>query len=211
MIDGRLTLLLFRGDHEMVEQKVLDGLGAITARPAQEAEIQEAMGASPGSLGAVGVSGLPIVADNQLKGRKNMTTGADTDGVHLRGVNIERDIEVDKWVDLRLVKSGERCINCGSQLTIQRGVEVGHIFKLGYTYTKAFNVNLLGRDGKPFQPIMGCYGIGVERAIAAAVEKHHDTRASSGPLHCALSMSHIVPLNADNDEVWVLPTFSTKN
>jgi prolyl-tRNA synthetase len=201
MIDGKLTLVLLRGDHELIEQKLLDGTAAISARPAQEDEIKAALGASPGSLGAVGVHHIPVVADLQLKGRMNMATGANSDGVHVRGVNVDRDIDVSQWMNLRRVQAGESCPNCGAPLQIQRGIEVGHIFKLGYKYTEALDVNVLGPDGQTFKPIMGCYGIGVERALAAAVEKHHDDKGIIWPVSIAPFQVAVLPLNADNDEV----------
>lgn len=201
VIDGNLTLVLMRGDHELMEQKLLDGMAAINARPAQEDEIKDALGASPGSLGAVGVTSIPVVADLALKDRRNMTTGANTDDVHLRGVDVERDISVGQWLDLRRVKAGEACPVDGAPLEVTRGVEVGHIFKLGYTYTDAFDVKVLGPDGQPVKPIMGCYGIGVERAMAAVAERHHDDKGLMWPLSIAPFHVAVVPLNADDDAV----------
>ncbi|MGW0658952.1 proline--tRNA ligase [Streptodolium elevatio] len=174
VLDGQITLVLMRGDHNLVEQKLLDLTAARTARPAQPDEIREALGASPGSLGAVGVTAHPVIADDALRGRTGMATGANKDGVHLRGVDVERDITVARWADLREVQAGESCPVCGTALEVVRTVEVGHIFKLGRKYTEALGVTVLGPDGTRVTPIMGCYGIGVERAIAAIVEAHHD-------------------------------------
>ncbi|NIV55383.1 MAG: proline--tRNA ligase, partial [Actinobacteria bacterium] len=115
--------VLLRGDHELMEQKLIDGLGTEHVRPAQADEIREALGADPGSLGAVGVSDLRIVADPALRGRVNMVTGANEDDWHLRGVDIERDIAVDDWLDLRLVNEGEGCPRCDGALTIRRMIE----------------------------------------------------------------------------------------
>ncbi|HZM80135.1 MAG TPA: proline--tRNA ligase [Candidatus Limnocylindrales bacterium] len=174
VVDNRLTLVLLRGDHALVEQKLIDTLKAAEVRPAQPGEIREALGALPGSLGAVGVTDLPVVADEALRGRVGMATGANQDDVHLKNVNVERDIRVDVWTDLREVTAGEPCPRCGSPLDVERTVEVGHIFKLGRKYTEAFGVSVLGPGGERITPIMGCYGIGVERALAAVVETHHD-------------------------------------
>jgi prolyl-tRNA synthetase len=181
VLDGKLTLVLMRGDHALEEQKLIDATGAVVVRPAEAEEIFAALGAHPGSLGAVGVTGLPILADSALQGRAGMTTGANTDDVHLRGVEVARDIEVGHWADLRAAEEGEPCIRCGGPLSVIKGIEVGHIFKLGYKYTDAFDTIVSGPDGKPVRPIMGCYGIGVERAMAACIEVHHDDKGIVWP------------------------------
>jgi prolyl-tRNA synthetase len=130
VVAGEVTLVLLRGDHPLAEQKLADACGVGEVRPAHHDEIREALGASPGSLGAVGVTGLPVVADLALRGRRDMTTGANTDEVHLTGVDIVRDIAVVRWADLREVTAGEPCPACGTRLEIVRAIEVGHIFKL---------------------------------------------------------------------------------
>jgi prolyl-tRNA synthetase len=176
VLDDRLTLALMRGDHALVEQKLLDATGAATVRPARPEEIVDALGASPGSLGAVGVDTerLPVIADEALRGRRDMSTGANIDGVHLRGVDVARDVPVGRWADLREVVAGEACVNCGTALEVVRTIEVGHIFKLGTKYTEVLDVRVLGPGGERITPIMGCYGIGVERAMAAVIETNHD-------------------------------------
>jgi prolyl-tRNA synthetase family II len=116
VVDDQLTLVLLRGDHGLVEQKLIDALGAVSIRPAAADEIVEALGASPGSLGGVGVTDLPIVADLALQGRSGMSTGANRDNVHLSGVEVARDIPVGRWADLREVVAGEACARCGSAL-----------------------------------------------------------------------------------------------
>jgi prolyl-tRNA synthetase len=177
------VIALLRGDQQLHETKLADALGATEVRPAHPEEIRDLMGAAAGSLGGVGVKqkakaagrDLRIVADNALKGRTNMTTGANKDEHHLRGVDIERDIEVDQWVDLRMVQSGERCPKCeAGTLDVAKALEVGHIFKLGTKYSVSMGANVLTQDGKEVPLIMGCYGIGVERIMAAAIELHHD-------------------------------------
>lgn len=203
VVDSQLTLVLLRGDFELVEQKLLDATGATAVRPATPDEIKPALGAMPGSLGAVGVTDLPIIADSDLKGRYNMTTGANTDDVHVRNVDIERDIKVNKWASLRLVKQGEACPLDGAPLGVVHTVEIGHIFKLGDRYTREtdFDMTVLGADGSKIRPIMGCYGIGVERALAAVVEQNHDEKGIVWPVAIAPFHVAVVPLNADNDEV----------
>jgi prolyl-tRNA synthetase len=181
VLDGKLTLVLLRGDHALEEQKLIDATGAVSVRPAEAGEIFAALGAHPGSLGAVGVTGPPILADHALTGRSGMTTGANADDVHLRGVDVARDIKVGQWADLRAAEEGEPCLRCGNPLKVIKGIEVGHIFKLGYKYTDAFDITVSGPEGKPVRPVMGCYGIGVERAMAACVEVHHDEKGIAWP------------------------------
>ncbi|HEX3707054.1 MAG TPA: proline--tRNA ligase [Mycobacteriales bacterium] len=182
VLDGQVTLVLLRGDHALEEQKLIDATGAVAVRPAEAGEIFDELGAHPGSLGAVGVlADLPVIADQALKGRSGMTTGANTDDVHLRGVDVARDINVGQWADLRAAEEGEPCVRCGNPLTVIKGIEVGHIFKLGYKYSDAMQLSVLGPDGKPVKPVMGCYGIGVERAMAACIEVHHDGKGIVWP------------------------------
>jgi prolyl-tRNA synthetase len=197
-LDGTLTLVLLRGDHALHEQKLVDATGAVTIRPAQPEEIRDALGALPGSLGAVGVTDHPIIADEALRGRRGMYTGANADDTHLRGVDVERDINVGQWADLREATAGEPCINCGHGLEVERGIEVGHIFKLGYKFTDAIGISVSGPDGKPVRPIMGCYGIGVERAMAAIIEVHYDEKGIIWP--AAVAPFEVVVVIAQQDD-----------
>jgi prolyl-tRNA synthetase len=184
-LDGVLTLVLLRGDHALHEQKLIDATGATAIRPAQPEEIRDALGALPGSLGAVGVTDYPIIADEALRGRRGMFTGANVDDTHLRGVDVERDINVGRWADLREAAAGDPCVNCGHGLEVERGIEVGHIFKLGYKYSDAMEIRVSGPDGKPLKPVMGSYGIGVERAMATIVEVHNDEKGIVWPVTVA--------------------------
>jgi prolyl-tRNA synthetase len=200
VIGGEVTLVLLRGDHPLAEQKLADTIEAGDFRPAQPDEIREALGASPGSLGAVGVTGLPIIADLALRGRKNMTTGANIDDMHLTGVDVERDIQVGRWADLREVRAGEPCPRCGAPLEILRAIEVGHIFKLGGKYTTVLGVSVLGQDGQSIIPLMGCYGIGVERAMAAIAEVHHDDAGLRWPVQVAPAEVTVVLLSPKDEQ-----------
>ena len=152
-------------------------------RTAHAEEIRELLGAGAGSLGGVGARDrakeakfeLLIIADLALKDRRNMTTGANKDDHHLRGVDIERDIKPDQWADLRGVASGENCPRCETgTLEVFKAMEIGHIFKLGTKYSESMGASVLTQDGKPTPIVMGSYGIGVERIITAAIEQHHD-------------------------------------
>jgi prolyl-tRNA synthetase len=195
VINDQLTLVLLRGDHPLADQKLTDATGATSLRPAQPDEIVAALGASPGSLGAVGVTNLPVIADLALQGRTNMTTGANTDDFHLSGVDAGRDITVATWADLREVAAGEPCPRCGTPLEVISAVEVGHIFKLGSKYTTALGVSVLGPDGTAVTPVMGCYGIGVERAMAAVAEVHHDDAGLTWPVQVAPAEASVILLS----------------
>jgi prolyl-tRNA synthetase len=200
-LDGVLTLVLLRGDHALHEQKLIDATGATAIRPAQPEEIRDALGALPGSLGAVGVTDYPIIADEALRGRRGMFTGANVDDTHLRGVDVERDINVGRWADLREAAAGDPCVNCGHGLEVERGIEVGHIFKLGYKYSDAMEIRVSGPDGKPLKPVMGSYGIGVERAMATIVEVHNDERGIVWPVTVAPFEVVVVIAQQDDREV----------
>jgi prolyl-tRNA synthetase len=184
-IDGspHPVLVLVRGDHQLHETKLADNLHATAVRPAHPEEIRDLLGASAGSLGGVGAKAkarasnqeLRIIADNALKNRRNMTTGANKDDHHLRGVDPNRDIEIDEWLDLRTVEAGEGCPRCESGvLEVFKAMEIGHIFKLGTKYSESMGATVLAQDGKEVPIIMGSYGIGVERIITATVEQQHD-------------------------------------
>src|SRR5260370_15114345 len=184
-IDGEAVpvLVLLRGDHQLHETKLADSLGATTVRPAHPEEIRDLLGASAGSLGGVGAKekaramnrDLKIVADAALKNRRNMTTGANRDDHHLRGVNISRDIRIDEWLELRAVESGEGCPRCTiGVLEVYKAMEIGHIFKLGTKYSESIGATVLTQDGKEVPILMGVFGIGVERILTAAIEQQHD-------------------------------------
>jgi prolyl-tRNA synthetase family II len=201
VIKGQLTLVLLRGDHPLADQKLIDATAAADIRPAQPEEIRAALGASPGSLGAVGVTDLPVIADLALRGRRNMTTGANTDDVHLTGVDVNRDIVVSTWADLREASAGEPCPRCGTPLELVQAIEVGHIFKLGRKFTTALGVSVLGPDGSSIVPLMGCYGIGVERAMAAIAEVHHDEAGLKWPVQVAPAEVTVIMVSVKDEVV----------
>ena len=200
VVDSQLTLILLRGDHPFLEQKFIDITGAADLRPATGEEIRSALGASPGSLGAVGVENLPIYADLALQGRAGMATGANIDDVHYLGVDVQRDIVVNKWVDVRGILEGEPCIDCGGPLTITRCIEAGHIFKLGRRYAEAMGTTVLDSEGQSRTLTMGSYGIGVERAMAAVAETHHDENGLIWPMSIAPYEVVITLLKTDHTD-----------
>ena len=199
-VDGVLTLIMLRGDHPFLEQKFVDATGAVEVVPADGDEIRAAMGASPGSLGAVGVTDLRIYADEALRGRSGMTTGANDDDVHLQGVDVDRDVAVDHWVDVRGILDGEACASCGAPLRVARCIEAGHIFKLGRRYSEAMGVTVLDAEGANRVPTMGSYGIGVGRAMAAVAETHHDENGLVWPMSVAPYEVVLTVVKVDHEE-----------
>ena len=185
MVDGELSLILLRGDHQFQEQKFRDSTSAVEIAPAEEETIKKALGASPGSLGAVGIDGIKTFADPSLKGRSGMTTGANEDDFHLSGVDVDRDIKVDQWVDVRSIADGEGCPSCSNPLRVVRCIEAGHIFKLGRKYSEAMGVSVLDSEGNSQIPTMGSYGIGVGRAMAAIAETCCDDSGLIWPISVA--------------------------
>lgn len=197
VLDGQVTLALVRGDHQLNIQKLIDSTGAIEVRPATPEEAKENLGAMPGSLGAVGVDNLPIIADEALRGRTNMTTGANEDDWHYRGVDIERDITTGSWADLREVSKGEACPRCGTALDVIRCVEAGHIFKLGEEYAEKIGVHVTDADGNRRPVVMGSYGIGIGRNMATVAETHHDENGLRWPVAVAPYEAVITVLKLD--------------
>ncbi len=199
MADSKLVLILMRGDDQLNEAKLTGALGTANFRPGEAEEIVAALGAHPGSLGAVTSTiktpGLVIYADERLREAADMTTGANEDGFHLRHVAIGRDIAVTRWADLRLVQIGEPCVKCGQPLKVQRAIEVGHVFKLGTKYSEALHALFLDESGKQQPCIMGCYGIGVTRTLQAVIEQSNDANGIVWPISVGPYTVCITPLN----------------
>jgi prolyl-tRNA synthetase len=198
MLDEEPALLLLRGDHTLNETKLADATGAQAYRPGRPEEIQALLGALPGSLGAVQITNVRVIADRALTGRFNMTTGANRDDYHMRGVSLARDIQVGQWADLRTVASGEGCPNCEAQLRVDKAIEVGHIFKLGTKYSDTMGAHVLTAEGKEVPIVMGSYGIGVGRILAAAAELYHDADGLMLPLSIAPFEVIVTPANMND-------------
>jgi prolyl-tRNA synthetase len=193
-VKTRPVIVLLRGDHTLNEAKLVTALDGKEFRPMHEEEIQRVFMSPAGYLGPVKVpalaagaqqlgsvtqaiilDALPLMfADTALKGRKNLVTGANKENYHLKNVTPLRDFHPTEWVDLRNVAAGEGCPNCGGELVVGKAMEIGHIFKLGYKYSKSMGATVLDKDGKEVTPIMGSYGIGVERILTAAIEQNND-------------------------------------
>jgi prolyl-tRNA synthetase len=203
-------LALLRGDHPLNEVKLSnaaarlvndDGWKQTAIRPAHPDEIAGLMGAQAGSLGAVGVTKLRVLSDEALRGRRNMTTGANEDDFHLRGVSVERDIQVAAWIDLRNVAAGDGCPRCDGVLRVAKALEVGHIFKLGTKYSNSMGARVLTSEGRETPIVMGCYGIGVERILAAAIEIHHDEAGIIFPITISPYQVVVTPLNVKDSDL----------
>ncbi len=192
--DGQPLLIMMRGDHQLSETKLADLTKAKEIRPAQQAEIVAWFGANPGSLGPVGISGLRILADTALQERRNMIAGANRDDYHLRNVTPGKDFQAE-YADLRQVAAGDPCTQCGTPVELFKAVELGHIFKLGYRYSEPMNLRVLGEDGKEITPIMGSYGIGIERILSCGIELFHDKDGITLPLPIAPFSVVITPVN----------------
>ena len=171
--NGKAVLVLVRGDHQLSEAKFGAVIGDPAFRPARPDEIREAFGADAGSLGPVGISGISILADRALSGRRNMIAGANRNDYHLRNVTPGEDFQA-VFHDLRQVEAGDACSGCGAPLEIRKTVEIGHIFKLGYRYSESMGLRVTTEGGAEAAPIMGSYGIGIERILSAAIELYHD-------------------------------------
>jgi prolyl-tRNA synthetase len=179
---ARPVIVLVRGDHSLNEAKLSTAIGGKEFRPMQLAEIEQVFHSPAGYLGPVklpvavnATDSLPLLlADHALKGRKNLIAGANKEDYHLKNITPGRDFQPTEWLDLRNAAAGEGCPRCGNPLQVGKAMEIGHIFKLGYKYAKTLGATVLDKDGKEIMPIMGCYGIGVDRILAAALEQNND-------------------------------------
>jgi prolyl-tRNA synthetase len=188
MAGERPVLALVRGDDRLSEEKLVTALGE-AYRPMTDAEIRSVFGAGGGSIGPVAVT-VDILADETLR-EGQFVAGANRDGWHLRGVQAGRDYN-PSFADIRQAKEGDACVLCGGKLVEQTAIELGHIFKLGTFYSEPFGANFLDEDGKEKPLVMGSYGIGPGRTMAAIVEQHHDEKGIAWPAAVAPYDVHVV-------------------
>ncbi len=199
--DDKLVVVLLRGNDQLNEVKLTNFLGADFLRPATNDEAKQYLGADFGSLGPVGISeDLQVLADLDVKAMANVSVGANEDGYHYINVNLNRDFKVDEFVDLRTVNEGELSPDGQGTLKFTRGIEIGHIFKLGTRYTEAMDAQILDENGRQKPIIMGCYGIGVSRLLSAIVEQHCDEHGMIWPKEIAPFDIHVVPINMKKAE-----------
>jgi prolyl-tRNA synthetase len=192
---GRLVFVAIRGDAQVNEAKLLAALGASSIVPASEALIRSS-GAVPGYASPVGMHDATVVADLSAQS-PNLVGGANREGYHLRNVNLQRDYQADIVADIALVQAGASCPLCGARLDERRGIEVGNIFKLGLKYSRPLRAHYLDEHGQEHPMVMGSYGFGVSRMLAAVAELHHDERGLRWPASLAPFAVHLVVLGAD--------------
>jgi len=186
-----------RGDMDVNEVKLAAALKAGEVGLASDTDVIRLTNAPVGFAGPVGLSTLPIIVDNTVAGLTDAVTGALEKDLHYRHVAYGRDFEGWMLTDVRTVKSGDRCPQCGNELYIKMGNELGHIFKLGYKYSRSMNVSYLDENGKSQIPTMGCYGIGVDRTLASVIEEHHDEAGIVWPVSVAPYHVIIIPIKYD--------------
>jgi prolyl-tRNA synthetase len=198
--DSGVVAALIRGDHEVNEVKLKNLLGADSVELADPDLVAEVTGAPMGFAGPVGLK-VKMIADNALKGMANFVAGGNKQDVHFVHVNLDRDFQADQFADLRLVMRGDSCPRCKAELEFKRGIEVGHIFKLGTKYSKPLNAVYLDEKGEEKVIIMGTYGIGVARTVAAAIEQNHDQDGIVFPISLAPFEAAILPLQMHEKHV----------
>jgi len=200
MVDGDLVFVTIRGDLGVNEIKLRNALKCSELRLANDDEVRVA-GVIAGSASAIGLSGVKVVADDSITMGQNFVVGANKPDTHLRNANYPRDFKVDLMTDITLASAGHRCAKCGSELLSTRGIEVGHIFKLGTVFSEKQGAFYLDRDGSQKPIVMGCYGIGVGRLLAAAIEQNHDEKGIIWPVPIAPYHVYLCGLDMVNEVV----------
>jgi prolyl-tRNA synthetase len=206
----RPVILMMRGDHQMNEAKLSSAVAGRETRPMQEEEIQALFHSPAGFLGPVGLEWAKslddgdkpiLIVDEALKRRKNLISGANKEDYHLKNVTPGENFHPTAYADLRSVTAGEACPNCEAPLRLDAAVEIGHIFKLGYKYSESMGARVLDRNGKEVMPIMGCYGIGIERILTAIVEQNNDENGFWLPPQVAPFEIVVVPTNVSDGKI----------
>ncbi|MCZ6789233.1 MAG: proline--tRNA ligase, partial [Chloroflexi bacterium] len=198
--NDRVVFAVIRGDLEVNDVKLRNALHASDLRLASDEEVAQA-GLVAGSASPVGLEGVKVLADESIRNGSNFVVGANRPGYHLRNANYPRDFQVDLVTDIALAQEGLGCPVCGTPLESTRGIEVGHIFKLGTFFSERLGANFLDDQGRQRPAIMGCYGIGVGRLLAAAIEQNHDEQGIIFPPPIAPYQVHLVSLNPENPQV----------
>ncbi|MBO9128855.1 proline--tRNA ligase [Bacillus sp. 165] len=199
-VDGQFVLVLVRGDHEVNDIKVKNLYAAAVVELATPDEVKEMMNCAIGSLGPIGVSEkIEVIADHAVEAIVNGSCGANEEGYHFINVNPNRDFTVKQYADLRFIKEGDPSPDGKGTIQFAKGIEVGHVFKLGTRYSEAMNATYLDENGKMKPMIMGCYGIGVSRTVAAIAEQYNDDNGLTWPTAVAPFHIHVIPVNTKND------------
>ena len=199
--EGKVILVAIRGDLEINETKLSNALGGLDLELADEETVKEVTGARVGFASPIGLKKkIRIFADNSIKSVADAIVGGNKDDTHIKNVNITRDFNIDVWGDFRVAKEGDKCPQCGEKLYQKKGLELGHIFKLGDKYTEAFNFKVLDENNKEITPIMGCYGIGVNRALASVIEQNYDDKGIIFPISVAPYEAIVVAIDKEGEE-----------
>jgi prolyl-tRNA synthetase len=193
-------MIAIRGDMDVNEAKLRQALGAIEVEYMDEAAVQKA-GFVAGSAGAVGLKGVTVVADDLVTQERNLVAGANKPDKHLLNTNYGRDWTADIVADVAVAKEGYKCANCGTPMEARRGIEMGQVFKLGTRYSESMEAYFLDAEGKQKPAIMGSYGIGVERLLAACIEENHDENGIVWPKSLAPFQVHIVAIQLERPGV----------
>ncbi len=198
--DDRVIAVMVRGDRQLNETKVINAIGgAIEFEMADAETVMAATSAAVGFAGPIGIKADVVLVDAEVANMYNFIIGANDTGYHYENVNYGKDFEGIVG-DYRNATEGDKCPKCGSQLTIARGVEVGHIFKLGTKYSESMGATVIGEDGKNQPLVMGCYGIGINRTMAAIIEQHHDENGIKWPMSVAPYQVVVVPVVTKDEE-----------
>ena len=206
---SRAVVVLMRGDHQMNEAKLSTALAGKETRPMQEEEIRQLFGSPAGFLGPLGIewakdfkaTGPILLVDIALEGRKNLISGANKEDYHVKNITPGETFQPTAYADLRAVATGDSCPNCGSPLRMDTAVEIGHIFKLGQKYTTSMGARVLDKNGKEVTPIMGSYGIGIERILTAAIEQSNDENGFWLPPQIAPFQIVVTPTNVGDEKL----------
>ena len=199
-VDGQVVFATVRGDLTINEIKLKRALNAQELRPATDAEVAAA-GLVAGYASPIGLASVRTVADESVRSGCNFVVGANKPQFHLRNANYPRDFQVDLLADIAAAQEGHPCLHCGTPLRSERGIEVGHVFKLGTHFSETLGLTYLGPQGVPIPSIMGCYGIGVGRLLAASIEQHHDDKGMRLPPAIAPYQVYLAALNVENPAV----------
>ncbi|TYQ15164.1 UNVERIFIED_CONTAM: prolyl-tRNA synthetase [Acetivibrio alkalicellulosi] len=196
--DDKIVAVMVRGDRELNETKLQNTLGCIELEMADAETVKKVTGADVGFAGPVGIN-VDTIVDLEVAGMKNFVTGANETGFHYKNINIDRDFKATKVADIRTICEGDKCPKCGAPVKVELGIEVGHIFKLGTKYTQALNCIYLDENGKENPMVMGCYGIGINRTMAAIIEQNNDDNGIIWPMSVAPYHVIVVPVNTGDE------------
>lgn len=201
LVDGKPIMAVIPGDRDINELKLKNITGGVSLELAPDDIVEKTTGAPVGFAGPVNILDIPVYFDIAVKDMVNAITGANKKDAHYTGVNPNRDLKIINEADITSARAGDICTVCGAAMSDKKGIEVGHIFKLGYKYTNAMNVSVLDETGKSITPIMGSYGIGITRTLAAVIEQHNDERGIVWPPSIAPFDVHLVGLGKSDDEI----------